>query len=163
LNAPRTLATLALLAWPWITSCFDVIDPFDPMVGSAIADRCSGQDSDPDQDVSFSSQILPIFRKESGPVGCGCHQPNDPTRFPSPIGFEQTGLDLSSYSGVRAGGSNSLGTAVIPGSPCESILVQKISAGPPFGARMPFNGPPFLDDERRQLIADWVAEGARDN
>lgn len=135
------------------------LDALDPQVGAPLVDRCVNQDSDPRNDVSFSRDILPIFKKEAGPVGCTCHQPTDP----NPLGFEQTGLDLSSYTGLRAGGSNSMAAIVIPGQPCESILWQKISAGPPFGARMPFSGPPFLSDAQRRLIADWIAEGAHAN
>jgi hypothetical protein len=38
-----------------------------------------------------------------------------------------------------------------------------VGEAPPFGARMPLNGPPFLDERDRQLLADWIAEGADDN
>jgi hypothetical protein len=38
--------------------------------------------------------------------------------------------------------------------------VQKISAAPPFGARMPLDGPPFLSASQIQVISDWIAEGA---
>lgn len=153
---------MKLYLWllPLLAGCLDAIDPLDPAVGGALADRCSDQDSDPDTEVSFRGDLQPILRKDQGrAVGCNCHQPNQP----DPIGFEQAGLDLSSYAGLLAGGNNSQGTAIVPGAPCESILYQKISAGPPFGSRMPFNGPPFLDAATRQLFADWIAEGARDN
>jgi hypothetical protein len=139
--------------------CYDVIDPLDPMVGEPLSERCANQDSDSDTDVSFSRQILPVLKKQNVAVGCNCHQPSDP----NPIGLEQGGLDLSSHMSLLRGGNNSRANIVVPGQPCDSILWQKISAGPPFGARMPFNGPPFLDDETRQLFSDWIAEGARDN
>ena len=64
---------------------------------------------------------------------------------------------------MLAGGQNTGASIVVSGMPCDSLLWQKISPGPPFGARMPFNGPPFLSDEQRRLIGDWIAEGARDN
>ena len=153
----RTLPTI-LLGLSMV-GCLDRVDFVDPMVGQPLADRCVNQDTDPDRDVSFSQDVVTIFKGEAGPVGCGCHQPTDS----NPIGLEQTGLDLSTFGGVRAGGINSGTAIVVPGSPCDSILWQKISPGPPFGARMPFNGPPFLDAETRRLIADWIAEGARDN
>ena len=139
--------------------CLDAVDALDPEVGQPLSDRCVNQDSDPDVTVSFSRHVLPLLKGEAGPVGCACHQPSDP----NPIGLEQTGLDLSSFDGIRAGGINSGASAIVPEQPCDSIVWQKISPGPPFGARMPFNGPPFLDDEDRQLIADWIAEGARDD
>jgi hypothetical protein len=154
----RALACLPLCAS--LAGCWGAIDAIDPMVGAPRVDRCVNQDSDPAHSVSFEQQILPVFKRPAheGP-GCGCHQPTNP----NPIGYEQTDLDLSSYMGVTAGGVHSMGKIVVPGAPCDSILWQKISAGPPFGARMPLSGPPFLDDTTRQLIADWIAEGAADD
>ena len=132
----------------------------DPMVGDPLVERCADVDSDPDVEVSFARDVQPILLQQvAGQPGCSCHIPGSP----DPIGLEETGLDLSRYEGLRQGGKNSLGGVVVPGAPCESVLWQKISAGPPFGARMPFNGPPFLDAPTRQLISDWIAEGARDN
>jgi hypothetical protein len=142
-----------------IGACYTAIDGFDPMVGDPLVERCANQDSDPDTDISFANEILPVFKKQNVPVGCGCHQPSDP----NPIGLEQGGLELSGYDALFRGGNNSQATIVVPGQPCDSVLWQKISAGPPFGARMPFSGPPFLDDLTRQKFADWIAEGARDN
>lgn len=155
----RAAWALAACAVFGLAGCLGALDPFDPEVGAPLAERCVDEDSDPSTAVSFARDVAPLFRGEAGPVGCGCHIPTKP----SPIGFEETGLDLSSYAGVRAGGRRSAGTAVVPGQPCASILVQKISPAPPFGARMPFNGPPFLDAAARQRIADWVAEGALDD
>ena len=139
--------------------CLDVLDPLDPMVGAPLAERCANQDSDPDTPVSFSQDIMPIIRGETASPGCSCHIPTDP----NPIGFEQTGLDLSSYRGLRNGGTNSQSSIVVEGEPCSSVVWQKVSPGPPFGSRMPFDGPPFLDQATRTLLADWIAEGARDN
>lgn len=140
-------------------ACAGALDELDPEVGEPISERCANQDSNPDVDVSFSMQLLPVLKKQDVPVGCTCHQPSEP----NPIGFEQAGLDLSSFAALMRGGNNSRSNLVIPGQPCESVLWQKISAGPPFGSRMPFAGPPFLDDATRALFADWIAEGARDN
>lgn len=134
-------------------------DAIDPEVGEPLADRCADRDSDPEQEVSFERDVRPIFHGEvEGVPGCGCHLP----ARPNPIGFEQTGLDLTTLSSLKAGGVRSRGTIVVEGKPCSSVLWQKISAGPPFGARMPFDGPPFLQEEQRRLIADWIAEGARE-
>jgi hypothetical protein len=153
----RFFAALILFLGP---GCFGAIDAIDPKVGKPLGARCANEDSDPSHDVSFSKDIQPILRKDTGvPVGCSCHQPTDP----NPIGFQQGGLDLSSYDNLLKGGNNSKSTILLSGQPCSSVLWQKISPGPPFGARMPFSGPPFLSDEARQLIADWIAEGARDN
>ncbi len=142
-----------------LSGCIGVLDPVDPAVGPALAARCTNEDSDPGTDVSYTQDVLPLLEGESGPVGCGCHFPGSKT----PIGIEQAGLDLSSYTSLRAGGVRSRAAIVVAGRPCDSILVQKIGEAPPVGARMPFDGPPFLSDAERQLIADWIAEGAGEN
>ena len=130
-----------------------------PETGPALHERCSDEDSDPGQDVSFQRDILDgiIARR---PGGClGCHDPGmDP-----PLGTNLGGLELTSYATLRAGGVNSGADIVVAGQPCSSVLFLKVGAGPPFGARMPANGPPFLSDADVALLHDWIAEGARDN
>ncbi len=135
------------------------IDTFEPDVGPLQITPCSNEDTDPDETVSFRDEIRPlIFTPE--PLGClQCHAPNAPT----PLGFEVSGLDVSTIETIRRGGANSDGIAVIAGQPCPSILYQKISAGPPFGARMPLGGPPYLSEQALALVHDWIAEGANDN
>ncbi len=153
------MKTLHLICAAASSLClFGCLDALDPNVGEPLVERCVNQDSDPGTDLSFTNDILPIFLGERGP-GCNCHIPTDP----NPIGFEQTGLDLSSYRGLRNGGINSQSSIVVEREPCSSVVWQKISPGPPFGSRMPFNGPPFLDLQTRTLISDWIAEGAIDN
>lgn len=151
----RTLAALVLCS----TGC---IGALEPDVGDPQRERCLNEDSDPGTDVSYSRDIFAgIFhRGVSNPgAGCKCHMPSEPT----PIGFELAGLDLSTYAGLRAGGSLSGSSIVVPGQPCDSGIVLKISEGPPFGARMPQDGPPYLTEEEIQLVKDWIAEGAQDD
>lgn len=154
MRTPVLILSLGALA-----GCIGVLDPVDPAVGPPLTSRCTNEDSDPGTDVSFSRDIAPLIRGESGPVGCGCHLPGSAT----PIGIEQSGLDLSSFASLRAGGNRSRANIVVAGRPCDSIIVQKTGEAPPVGARMPFDGPPFLSDAERQLVADWIAEGAGDN
>jgi hypothetical protein len=133
----------------------------EPEVGELRAGVCTPDDSDPAYDVSFKEDVFPLFERMApapGP-GCGCHMPNSRR----PIGIELSGLDLSSYGSLRRGGTTSLEEIVVPGDPCASILVQKLSSAPPFGARMPSSGPPYFSPSERALIADWIAEGANDN
>jgi len=110
--------------------------------------RCS--DSDPTADVSFSADIQPLTSRSPG--GCSCHRTNT-----------TSGFNLGTYANLRRGGLNSGTNVVIPGEPCASIIVQKIGLAPPFGARMPYNGPPYLTASEQQLVRDWIAEGAPDN
>lgn len=129
----------------------------EPDVGPPLREACVNADSDPDTDVSYTRDIVPIF--EAMPGGClSCHAPNAPT----PLGYEISGLDLSTYQTLRSGGQNSGTDIVIAGQPCDSYLVLKVTDGVPFGARMPLSGAP-LDDVKIQLIRDWIAEGALDD
>ncbi len=127
----------------------------EPEVGPAYAERCSNADTDLAADVSFARDIQPIL----GRVCSGCHYPGGENA----IGLQLGGLDLSSYDGLLDGGVRSAGTLVQATAPCESILFQKVSPGPPFGSRMPLDGPPFLSDVELDRIHDWISEGARDN
>lgn len=151
-------AAVCLLALT--AGCIEAFDPLDPQVGAAARERCADQDSDPRNDVSFAQDVLPLFKGqiESEP-GCSCHQPTDP----NPIGLQEAGLNLGTLLSLRAGGVRSGASIVVDGQPCASLLWQKLTSAPPFGARMPFDGPPFVSEQRRRLIADWIAEGARDN
>jgi hypothetical protein len=141
---------LALVA---LAGCATLIEPD---VGPLAHEPCANVDSDPGHDVSFSHDITPILTE----YHCAkCHTPTGET----PIGFLVGGLDLSSYDTLRAGGVRSMANIVIPGMPCDSVLLQKVSPGPPFGSRMPLDGPPYLGDDDVRTISDWIVEGANDN
>jgi hypothetical protein len=145
-------ATLLALA------CAGCLDTVGPDVGAPLRASCSSVDSDPATDVHFDADIrIGIFGRAD--VHCTrCHTPGGAT----PIGLDVGGLDLSSEATLVEGGVH--GTAiVVPGDPCSSLLVQKLGEAPPFGARMPLDGPPYLDALDLQLISDWIAEGAHDN
>jgi hypothetical protein len=108
-------------------------------------------DSDPTVQVSFSQVIRPLTARSPG--GClGCHGAS-----------ATSGFSLGSYEALRRGGQNSATRIVVPGKPCESVLVQKLGLAPPFGARMPYNGPPFYSAAELTLVRDWIAEGALNN
>jgi hypothetical protein len=124
----------------------------EPDVGEHVVPECEPGDSDDASDVSFASDVLPIFQE-----GCGCHNP-----VKHGFAVEQTGFSVESYASIRNGGSNSGADVVIEDDPCASVLVQKLSDSPPFGSRMPLYGP-YLTREQRALVHDWIAEGARDN
>lgn len=125
-----------------------------PDVGPRLAGTCDDTDSRPaDKPVSFASDIHPLIFRQMG--GCGCHL--------NGIGTQLAGLNLSSLSTLRAGGLHSGERIIVAGEPCSSIMYQKLSDTPPFGSRMPLNGPPFWNADELQLLHDWIAEGANDN
>jgi len=49
---------------------------------------------------------------------------------------------------------------VIPGNPDASYIVQKIEGIAAVGVRMPANGPPYLPQDRIDLVRRWIAAGA---
>ena len=143
---------IPILAAVFVTGC---IRALDPQVGAQVAAACDDADSDPTTAVSFAGNVVPLL----GEYCTVCHTPSGAT----PIGVEIGGLDMSTYATLRTGGGVSQERIVVPGSPCASVLVQKVSVGPPFGARMPQNGPPYMADDEIRVLHDWIAEGAHDN
>lgn len=130
----------------------------EPDVGPRLAGTCDDSDGHPGKPVSFLSDIRPLIFRPMG--GCGCHLP---TPNGDGVGTQISGLNLSSLSTLRMGGINSGAKVIVAGEPCASIMYQKLSDAPPFGSRMPLNGPPYWTPDELQLLHDWIAEGAKDN
>jgi hypothetical protein len=129
------------------------LDAFAPEVGPPISpapDTCD-TDTDPETRVTFAAEIEPLLAD-----ACNrCHRPGE-------VGVEDSGLDLTSYAALRAGGLRSADTIVIPGQPCSSVLWQKLGPDPAFGSRMPRDDAPLSNTEI-DLVHDWIAEGALDD
>jgi hypothetical protein len=149
--------------WLWLGLSFCafgcIAERLEPDVGPQRAGLCKPEDTNPDHDVSFRDDIMLLMKRPAGMAGCSCHLPGSSRTS----GLMLTGLDLSSYQTLRRGGNQSGSSVVIPRDPCNSLIVQKISSAPPFGARMPSDGPPYLTPAERNLLSDWIIEGARDN
>lgn len=124
----------------------------EPDVGPVIAGQCKNEDSDPEADVSFKDEVLPMLQ-----MRCGCHDPKG-----GGSAIDTTGFSIGNASEVKRGGSKSGPNAVIAGDACASILVQKVGSAPPYGARMPISGPYFSSSEMA-VLRDWILEGAHDN
>ncbi len=79
-----------------------------------------------------------------------CHTDNG-AMGPPPEGYRLTSYEatLSTADRVR----------VVPGQPGASELLRRVQGHS--RPRMPYNGPPWLSAEDTQLIADWIAQGAR--
>ena len=149
----RSAAVLMMLA---LAGC---LAELEPEVGALRIGICEPEDSDPEHEVSFEDDIKPLLERQGSEGGCRCHSPMSPR----PVGIEMSGLNLGSYAGLMRGGRQSGADIVVPGDPCASILVQKVSSAPPFGARMPSSGPPYMSPAERALLSDWIAEGAHDD
>jgi len=91
--------------------------------------------------------VAPIFAKRCAK----CHTDNNGLMGPAPEGYRLTSYasTLSSRDRVR----------VVPGKPDASALVRHIRGQS--RPQMPFDGPPYLDDDEIRLIEDWVTQGAR--
>jgi len=144
-----------LLAALVLSGC---LGPIAPDVGALETSdggtaTCSNLDSDPAMPVSFGNDILRGVFDRGRCIHC----------HTGGMGTQQSGLDLSSYSALRTGGGRSGPSIVVDAMPCQSVLVQKLETSPPFGQRMPLDGPPYLADADIQLVSDWIAEGADDN
>jgi hypothetical protein len=154
----KTYAT-ALLMLSMIALGSSCLSELEPDVGDLRAGTCQSEDSDPSVDVLYSKDVLPLFQRSGSLGGCTCHQPANR----STSGIDQSGLSLQNFASLMRGGNSSHSTIVIPGDPCASVIVQKVSNAPPYGARMPPGGPPFMTPEEIGLLRDWIAEGAHDN
>ena len=134
-----------------LTGCLDALAPDVGPIAQPQMMECPG-DSNPAIVVTYTD-IENVFDRG----GCSdCHTGDG-------LGIRQSGLNLRTYSTLRTGGGRSGASIVIDGDPCASILVQKIETSPPFGRRMPYDGPPYLTMIDIQLVRDWIDEGARDN
>lgn len=105
---------------------------------------------DPVTDVSFSTEVQPIFNASCS--GVGCH-----------IGQTTNGVNLSSYAQVTASTGTQYGSKiVVPGDADASPIVDKLRTNPDYGVRMPRGGA-ALSAAKIQLIRTWIDEGALDN
>lgn len=113
-----------------------------------------------EREVSFSREVLPIFMEKGGP------HVHPPANSPPPHGVRLDsyaaimGLEEAPHGeGEAEEGSGEHGhRLVVPGKPEESLLVVMLVD---HARRMPPAVP--LSEEEIQLIASWVAQGARDN
>lgn len=102
----------------------------------------------PDPAVPTWTQVAPIFA-----IRCvKCHSEV------GLLGAPPEGYRLDSYEAALASTDR---VRVVPGRPEASELVRRIRglASP----RMPFDGPPYLNDGEIRLISEWIRQGARNS
>jgi mono/diheme cytochrome c family protein len=100
----------------------------------------------PGEPVTYA-HVAPIFARRCA----GCHTAQG-RMGPAPEGYRLDGYAATIAATDRA--------RVVPGRPEASELLRRVrgQARP----RMPFDGPPYLDDADIALIERWIADGARD-
>ena len=99
--------------------------------------------------ISFNDDVLPIFKGRC----IDCHEPGG-------VGYEKSGLDLTTYAGVMKG--TKFGAMVTPGSPETSNLVWLLDWKGSPELRMP-HGKTKLSICDRDAIREWIRQGAKDN
>ena len=105
-----------------------------------------------DDGVSYVSTVKPILATNCAVATC--HGSGS-----SSGGYT---MGTAAWATVRnAVGTN--GAIVVPQDAGSSSLYFKTTLTPTFGARMPFNGPPYLTTEQQNAIRDWINEDAQDN
>ena len=118
----------------------------EPSPGAAPATAALPRRPGPGEAVTYQ-HVAPILATRCAK----CHTERG-IMGPAPEGFRLTSYEatLAPVDRVR----------VVPGHPEASELVRRIrrQAVP----RMPFDGPPYLDDDEVALIVEWIRQGARD-
>jgi mono/diheme cytochrome c family protein len=99
--------------------------------------------------MSFKEDVFPIFRGRC----IDCHQPGGQ-------GYEQSGLDLTTYEGLMKG--TKFGPVVVPGDTDTSNLVWLLDWRASPELRMP-HGKKRLSTCDRDAIRTWIHEGAKNN
>lgn len=108
---------------------------------------------DPDLDpveVSYSWDIQPLFNASCG--GAGCH-----------VGQATNGVSLGSHAQVMSSVGFQYGTPIVfAGNAAGSPIIDKISAGPRFGSRMPLGRAPLAAADVNRVRV-WITNGAPNN
>jgi uncharacterized membrane protein len=95
------------------------------------------QMGDPNAAICFERDILPIFNSKC--AMSGCHD----------AATAAEGYDLSTYSKI-------VGDGIVKGKPGKSEIYEEIEDG-----EMPPKGYTKLTDAEKQLLYDWIADGAK--
>ncbi len=100
-------------------------------------------------EISFHRDVLPILQQNC----VACHRTGG-------VGYDQTGLDLTSYAGIKKG--SRWGPLVVAGDAASSNLMRILDWQADPRLRMPPTGHQLsLSD--RGVIRAWIDAGAKDN
>ncbi len=127
---------LALVVVAGISACSDDSKP------------TGGGNVTPPASLTYQDFVGPLFAANCTNGACHGSTPG------------QSGFSVLTYASVLAGGNNSGGNGIVLTDTTASVVFQKIGTTPPFGARMPRNGPPYLPQSTIDSIALWILAGA---
>lgn len=124
----------------WITAGLPVGAPVKPASAPVAAPPPPGQ-------AVTWAHVAPIFATRCA----RCHSPQG-QMGPAPEGYVLTSYEAAVSMNDRA--------RIVPGRPEASEVLRRIRghARP----RMPFDGPPWLEEAQIRLIERWITDGARD-
>jgi Big-like domain-containing protein len=89
----------------------------------------------------------------------GCHDGGG-SQLPRSIDLRNETASRTSLAGVPSVQVPAL-QRVAPGNAADSYVIRKLEGGPGIlGQRMPFNGPPYLDQNTINAIREWINNGA---
>jgi cytochrome c len=108
-------------------------------------ERCVSTPAVPAGCVDYATMIQPLLDHNC----TRCHAGARPPQW----------LRLDNYDHVLAGSVRR--NEVVACNPGASLLVDKISASPSLGKRMPYDGPPYLTASQEAMVAQWISTGAR--
>lgn len=139
-----------VVSWPWLPSTLVCAGLLAACPGSLdkskFGDAAVAEDAAV-ADAGACDPITTIFPTRCATIGC-----HDATA-------KQGGLDLASADvAARLVGVNATGGAgqlIDRSNPDRSVIYSKVTASPPFGARMPTAGP--LSDAEIECIHAWAA------
>jgi hypothetical protein len=132
-------------AWLLVLCVFPSSVACSPTVGDPV------EAGPPEKKIAFGRDIRPLMDRSCKT----CHYPTEPT----PTGWEQTGLDLTTLGSLRQGGFQTGNSIVVPGNPYASALVRKLQGTYDTGQRMPRTGP-YLTDAEIEIVELWIEQGA---
>ena len=98
--------------------------------------------------ISFKKDVAPVMKSFCLP----CHTEDQ---------MNPSELYLDSYDNLMAGGKH--GKPFLAGKPDSSLIVQKMSAKPPFGDPMPMKLKRPFPADTLKILADWILQGGKNN
>lgn len=150
----QSLPRMPLTGPPWLT--VEEVDTLERWIAAGMpAAATTAVTSEAPQPSAKSrhepprwAAVAPIFLSRCAK----CHSPTG-VMGPAPEGFLTTGYGEILASAERA--------RIVPGQPGASEIVRRIRGDS--RPRMPFDGPPWLEDAEMALIEQWIAAGAPDD
>jgi len=191
----RTLLALTLFVSASSVACSSSSDKGTSTADAGAPDACGtgGQDGSActpyvscadltTPDVSFATDILPIFQPSCGIAGSTCHGTPDVATtqarpyLGNPDGGTDAAVVVNGLVGVLSNENPSM-NEVTAGDPDTSFLMHKLDGDECLymsacassktqytdcGQQMPYSSPP-LDEATRDTIRRWIAQGAKNN